>query len=114
MRTWAAWGVVVLWLGLNPAPAAEPWADPKLPVADGLDYESGLTIDQGGGGTGQFEQLNVEGRGFQGARNLLQRPQPFGTLHVLEVHSDGRSVRLVADGAPAGSRPRAAGPLSMA
>ena len=65
---------------------------------DRRDYESGLTIDLSVQPTGAFSDLNVEGRGFQGARNLLRTPQPFGTLQTLEVHSDGKSVRLVADG----------------
>src|SRR5439155_22592265 len=84
---------------------------------DRRDYESGLTIDLSVQPTGAFSDLNVEGRGFQGARNLLRVPQPFGTLHTLEVHApaaDGKSVRLVADGVPAGERPRSGEPLSLA
>jgi putative heme-binding domain-containing protein len=78
------------------------------------DYESGITIDLSIQPRGAFSDLNVEGRGFQAARNLLRTPQPFGTLHTLEVHSDGKSVRLVADGVPAGERPRTGEPLSLA
>jgi putative heme-binding domain-containing protein len=78
------------------------------------DYESGLTIDLSIPQTAGFSDLNVEGRGFQSARNLLRTPQPFGTLHTLEVHADGKAVRLVADGVPAGERPRTGEPLSLA
>src|SRR5205085_5591904 len=83
---------------------------------DRRDYESGLTVDLNTNSSAEFDQLNVEGHGFGGARSLLQKPHHFGTLHTLEVHApaDAKSVRLVADGAPAGSRPRSGGPLSMA
>src|SRR5262249_46871002 len=47
---------------------------------DQRDYESGFTIDLGPYPTPAFSQLNVEGRGFGGAANLLKSSSPFGTL----------------------------------
>ena len=46
------------------------------------DYESGLTIDQGPDGSAEFDQLNVEGRGFQGWRNLMTGRRPYGHFVV--------------------------------
>ena len=46
------------------------------------DYQSGLTIDLGRAATPQFEQLNVEGLGFGGERDLLDDAASFGTLHT--------------------------------
>jgi putative heme-binding domain-containing protein len=82
---------------------------------DQRDYESGFTIDLGPYPTPAFSQLNVEGRGFGGAANLLKSSSPFGTLHVLEASADpaARKVRLVVDGKPAGERPFTPGPLRM-
>ena len=52
-------------------------------------------------------QLNVEGRGFGGARSLAKDKPPFGTLQVIEVviSPASRTVSLTADGTPADSRP---------
>ncbi|MBM4000770.1 MAG: c-type cytochrome [Planctomycetes bacterium] len=82
---------------------------------DKRDYQSGLTIDLGPGPTLSFEQLNVEGIGFGGARNLRQGADPFGTLHTIEAVIDGasREVRLLMDGKPEGSRPFERSPLSL-
>jgi len=79
------------------------------------DYESGFTVDLGPGPTLRFEQLNVEGSGFGGARDLLPTAAPFGTLHVMEVYLDrGQSeVRLTMDGKPSGSRPLASSTLAL-
>lgn len=76
-------------------------------AAEQRDYESGLTIDLGPGPTRQLEQLNVEGRGFGGAQDLLEQQQPFGTLHLLEtvLNGDNGTVSLLLDGQPSGSRP---------
>ena len=76
------------------------------------DYESGLTIDQGSGGTPRFTQLNVEGRGFGGERNLLKPGGPFGQLNQLEIRGDAaaKSVQLLVDGQLAGERPWHAAP----
>ncbi len=74
---------------------------------DKRDYETGFTIDMSAGATAQFDQLNVEGRGFGGARDLLNTTSPFGTLHLLEavVNPDKKRVQLFFDGKPAGERP---------
>jgi putative heme-binding domain-containing protein len=74
---------------------------------DRRDYESGFCIDQGPWATPAFSQLNVEGRGFGGARSLLSSQSPFGTLQVLEavVDADKKSVRLAIDGKAQGQRP---------
>ena len=39
---------------------------------NGRDYETGLTIDMGPNGTPRFTELNVEGKGFGGWRNLMK------------------------------------------
>jgi putative heme-binding domain-containing protein len=79
------------------------------------DFTTGFTIDQSGGASDLFEQLNVEGKGFGGARNLLRSPYPFGQFRLLEitcqVGKDG--VRLWVDGAPAAKRDREPGTLSL-
>lgn len=79
------------------------------------DYESGLCIDLGPGPTGKFDQLNVEGHGFGGARDLRQDVSPFGTLHVLETVIDpaAKTVRLAVDGQAQGERPYGPGSLSL-
>ena len=79
------------------------------------DYETGFTLDLGPGATTQFDFLNVEGRGFGGAVNLLKPPSPFGTLHVLEavVAPRDKAVRLFLDGKPSGERPFAPAPLRV-
>ncbi len=71
------------------------------------DYQSGWTVDLGAAPSGAFEQLNVEGRGFEGVQNLKQKKTEFGQLHVLEVsmNSNDSKVSLSVDGDAAGSRP---------
>jgi putative heme-binding domain-containing protein len=79
------------------------------------DYETGFTIDLSAGPGLQFDQVNVEGRGFGGARDLLDAASPFGTLHVLEAVADSaaKKVRLWFDGKLAGERPFQPGPLRL-
>jgi putative heme-binding domain-containing protein len=79
------------------------------------DYTTGFTIDQSGPGSGRFDQLNVEGRGFQGVVNLMRSAHPFGEFHVVEARGQaGRGgVSLLLDGTPAGGRNRAPGRLRM-
>lgn len=74
---------------------------------DKRDYESGIAVDLGPGPTRSFEQLNVEGTGFGGARDLKQSNQPFGTLHTLEVYVDpaSKEVELWSDGKLESKRP---------
>ena len=84
-------------------------------AANKRDYESGLTIDLGPGPTSKFDQLNVEGRGFGGANDLLNSSSPFGSLHTIETIVDAASkqVQLVLDGKPEGSRPFEPAELSL-
>ena len=60
-----------------------------LNAPNGRDYETGLTIDMGPNGTPRFTELNVEGQGFGGWRNLLKTGGDFGKLYQLEVRGDG-------------------------
>lgn len=71
------------------------------------DYESGLTLDMNGTAAAMFREVNFEGRGFGGARNLLTAVAPFGTLQQLEAVCDASKgvARLVVDGQPQRRRP---------
>ena len=84
-------------------------------AANRRDYETGLTLDMSWAPTPRLTALNVEGRGFGGAMNLLKSGSEFGLLHTLEVRtrSDAKAVRLYVDGVLSGERPWAAEPLSM-
>ncbi len=79
------------------------------------DYTSAFTIDMNGPATGMFQSLNVEGKGFVNAANLLKSPLMFGEFHVITVScrpgDDG--VRVWIDGKPAGSRRRDAIPQQL-
>jgi putative heme-binding domain-containing protein len=79
------------------------------------DYESGLTVDLGPGPTRALDQINVEGKGFGGARDLLASSAPFGTLHLFEtvIDSNAGEIRLTVDGTPEGSRPFESATLSL-
>ena len=79
------------------------------------DYESGLTVDLGPGPSRSFDVINVEGKGFGGARDLRQASAPFGGLHLLEVVADPEAgeVRLLVDGKREGARPFAGDTLSL-
>jgi putative heme-binding domain-containing protein len=81
--------------------------------AGGRDYETGLTIDMGPNGTARFTDLNVEGRGFGGWRNLLETGGSFHRLYTLEVRGDESAVRLFVDRKPSGERPRQPAALSL-
>ena len=82
-------------------------------AANGRDYETGLNIDLGFAATPRFSAVNVEGKGFGGVQNLRTADGPFGKFQVLQVSSDGSSVRLAVDGKAEGQRPRTGGPLSL-
>ena len=86
-----------------------------LNAANERDYRSGLTIDLGPTPAAQFSALNVEGRGFGGARSLRTRESTFGGLHTLVVSSEAKdkTVRLAVDGQLEGQRPREGAPVSM-
>ena len=72
-----------------------------------------MCIDMGPGGTPRFTQLNVEGRGFGGARNLLTKGGDFGKLYQLEVSGSEKTIRLFADGVANGERPWTNAGLSL-
>lgn len=62
------------------------------------DYQSGFNLDFGPGPTRTMSFLNVEGKGFGGARNLSSKDRPFGKLYVYELVIDcgqGRMELLV-------------------
>lgn len=95
----------------NPGDFAGLWA---LNARDGRDYETGFNVDQGPQPSASWETLNVEGRGFGGAQDLLAERWPLGTLHRLEIVADpqAQSVRLAVDGRPSGERSWTAAPLA--
>jgi len=73
---------------------------------DRRDYETGFTLDMNSSFSAALNELNLEGRGFGGARDLLNTSVPFGTLHVIEAIADSgaRQVRLNFDGQAQGTR----------
>lgn len=70
------------------------------------DYETGFAMDQNAASTPAVQNINCEGRGFGGARNLMNAAVPFGTLHVFECVADAREklVRFALDGQASGKR----------
>jgi len=82
---------------------------------DRRDYESGMTIDLGPGPSFKFDQLNVEGKGFGGANDLLNSGSDFGTLHTIEAVFDGtaKQATLSLDGKLEGNRPFAPSEMSF-
>lgn len=99
------------------APRANPGAFRgflALNAPNGRDYETGLCIDMGPNATPRFTELNVEGKGFGGFRNLLKPGGDFGTLYQLEVRGDGKTMRLAVDGFASGDRPWTPAALSLA
>ncbi|MFO0966872.1 MAG: hypothetical protein U0793_14965 [Gemmataceae bacterium] len=77
------------------------------------DYVTGFNVDMNYGVTPTLSQLNVEGKGFGGAVNLLKKPRPFGQPFVIEVHGDSGAIRLFIDGVAEGQRKRGKGPISL-
>lgn len=82
---------------------------------DRRDFETGFTVDMGPFATTAFNQLNVEGTGFGGARSLMQAAPPFGALQVIEItiSPDTRTVSLTVDGEPQGTRPWEPAPIHI-
>lgn len=84
--------------------------------AGGRDYDAGFNLDQGPWASTRFETLNLEGRGFSGASDLLNEALPFRAAHTLEVHakkSGQGGVSVVVDGRLQGRRDRKAGRVAM-
>ncbi len=85
-----------------------------LNAPDGRDYETGLCIDMGPNATLRFTDLNVEGKGFGGWKNLLKPGGDFGKLYQLEVSGTEKSIRGFADGVASGERPWVNSAISFA
>jgi hypothetical protein len=85
-----------------------------LNAPDGRDYETGITIDMGPNATPRFTDLNVEGKGFGGWRNLMKTGGEFGKLYQLEVRGAEKSIRLAVNGTANGEREWKHAPLSLA
>ncbi|MCA9034348.1 MAG: ThuA domain-containing protein [Planctomycetaceae bacterium] len=79
------------------------------------DYVSGLNIDLGPGPGRALDMINIEGRGFGGARDLMESSLNFGTLHTFEVVIDAETkvVRSLIDGRLEGTRPCDGSELSL-
>jgi putative heme-binding domain-containing protein len=77
------------------------------------DYTSGINLDLGPASSRRFEVLNIEGKGFGGAQNLLTAPEPFGKLHVIEVLGSEKEIAVFVDGKPQGKRAREKLAISM-
>jgi putative heme-binding domain-containing protein len=79
------------------------------------DYQSGFTLDLGPRRTELFESLNLEGKGFGGANDLMHEAFPLGTFHTIEarVGAGTGGVTLWVDGRPQGRRDRQAGSLHV-
>jgi putative heme-binding domain-containing protein len=77
------------------------------------DYTSGLTLDMHGFPSFTFSLVNLEGRGFGGAVDVMTDDHPFGTFHVLAATlMPGKAgVKLFVDGKPNGQRDRTDEPL---
>src|SRR5204862_46694 len=75
----------------------------------------GFNIDLTGEASTRFSHLNIEGKGFLGGINLMDRAHPFGSFHTIEVHcqAGAKGVELHLDGKPAGTRPRTAGTMQI-
>jgi putative heme-binding domain-containing protein len=72
------------------------------------DYVTGVNIDLGPAPSKRLDRLNVEGKGFGGAVNLMKEGHPFNEFHVLAVRGKpGKGgVQLFVDGKPMGQRNR--------
>lgn len=79
------------------------------------DYTTGFTLDLNFPATARLSNVNVEGKGFGGAANLMRGEVPFGESRTFEVVSttEVQGVRLLVDGKPLGTRDRAAGALKL-
>ncbi|MCU0720465.1 MAG: hypothetical protein MUC83_12225, partial [Pirellula sp.] len=90
------------------------------------DYESGWNIDLGPGPSNRVNFINVEGKGFGGAYNVLagsgnltgksnQESLPFGELFVFRMSIDplARQVTTAINGVAKGTRPWTPNDLDM-
>jgi putative heme-binding domain-containing protein len=78
------------------------------------DYVSGMNVDLGPGPSSDLSFLNVEGKGFTGARNLLKSSGAFEKARTITLTTQpGEGVQLRLDGVPQESRPRGDAPLGF-
>src|SRR5262249_25590867 len=98
------------------APGASPGGFPGLVALNEIarrDYTSGFNLDLGPLAAEGFEVLNLEGKGFGGAADLMNDAFPLGTFHTLEVRvgpgKDGVALRV--DGRAQGRRDRSPGKI---
>ncbi len=79
------------------------------------DYTTGFTVDMNWPSTTRFTQLNIEGKGFGGAVNLLDRAFAFPEFHTIEVlcRPGVKGVQLLVDGRATGSRDRQPGVFAL-
>lgn len=70
------------------------------------DYQTGFNLDMNSPFSARFDNLNVEGRGFGGARDLRAEAVPFGTPEIIEtiVDAENDQVRVAIDGGPSMQR----------
>ncbi|MCA9136161.1 MAG: ThuA domain-containing protein [Planctomycetales bacterium] len=80
-----------------------------------LDYVTGFNVDLGPPASSQVDYINVEGKGFGGARNLCDDRFGFGQLRIFAVTVDAATgkAKLRVDGRDAGEREYVPGHLSL-
>lgn len=79
------------------------------------DYQSGINIDFGLAPSSPITEINIEGAGFSGARNMLTEPLRLRELSFVQVVVDEetRQIRLYTNGKSAGVRPYNPAHLSL-
>lgn len=79
------------------------------------DYVSGLNFDQGHAPSQKFQEINVEGAGFGGERDLMDATSDFGKPHMITVVCDTgpAGLKVFLDGKQVGQRDRQPVPLRM-
>jgi putative heme-binding domain-containing protein len=70
------------------------------------DYTTGFNVDLSGPASNAVDSVNIEGRGFSGAVDLLNQILPFGEFHTfaVEIQRTPPVVRLLVDGTETGRR----------
>ncbi len=79
------------------------------------DYDTGFCIDLAPAPSSRLDAINVEGKGFQGAVDLLSETLPFGRPYVVEarIGTGAGGVSLWVDGRFQGRRDRREGVLKL-
>lgn len=70
------------------------------------DFLSGFNIDLGPAASDDWSAVNSEGRGFEGALDLMKGSRPLGKFAALVVIGDEKSLRVYVDGQLQGERKR--------